>query len=622
MATLPPPPFSKTTQEKLTVSDAVVGRADLQKKDRGELQTIITALGGKPSSRAKKDDLITMVLELTGTIEPSAASSSSGSSSAGAGSSNGAPRVESDAAGASGNTAAAEAADDAESDAGHPSDRSRGETESDDGAGSEDAEASIGFSSVSAGRGRGNPGGSRGRQQGGRATNPQQNSSQQNSSQQKSADQQRSSGQAGGGSQNGGGQGSNSEDPNQLDTSDNANAKSEPAKDEDEDGNRRRRRRGRGRDREEEVVNIEPQAVGGNLDLRDEGYGFLRVDGALPSPEDVYVPLKTVRIYGLRKGDHVSGTARPAARNERNAALHSLDLINDKDPAGAKDRPRFDQLTAVFPSEALPLEAEGSTGGRIMDLIAPLGKGQRALIVAPPETGASTLLADIAVSIQANHPESHLIVMLLDDRPEEVTVLSRRLDGGEIVASPFDRPPEEQVAVAEMAVERAKRLVEEGQDVVLLVDGITSLVRAYNLSAPGGGRLLGGCVDASAIYPAKKFFGAARALEEGGSLTMVATLVAETGSAVDEVILDEFRGTATAEIRLSRHLADRGVHPAIDPDASFNRAQDQLFDAEEAALVEKLWKSVAGDDPLTTMQNLTAAVEKSSSNAEMLGALK
>ncbi len=559
------------------MSDAVVGRADLQKKDRGELQTIITALGGKPSSRAKKDDLISMVLELTGT----------------AGSGGGAPDSDE-------NEVVAGSPAEAEKSAEAPS---VGEADRNDA----ENKPERGSSPSNQTRGRNQP--NRSANQGGGSQGGRGNSN-----------------QGGGRNQGAGGRtesGPASDDPNRVDTSaDEANTRSDVAKDEDEDGNRRRRRRGRGRDREEETVNIEPQSVAGNLDLREEGYGFLRVDGALPSPEDVYVPLKTVRIYGLRKGDHVGGSARPAARNERNAALHSLDLINGKDPATAKERPRFDTLTPVFPTEALPLESEGSIGGRILDLLVPLGKGQRTLIVAPPETGASTLLADIAVSVQSNHPDAHLIVMLLDDRPEEITVLSRRLDGGEVIASPFDRPPEEQVAIAEMAVERAKRLVEEGLDVVMLVDGITPLVRAYNLIAPGGGRLLGGGVDATAIYPSKRFFGAARALEEGGSLTMVATVTAETGSPVDELILDEFRGTATAEIRLSRHLADRGVFPAIDAAASFNRAEDQLFDSDEAELVSKLRASVTGEDALETMSKLLVKIGDTASNAEMLGAIK
>ncbi|NNF52938.1 MAG: transcription termination factor Rho [Acidimicrobiales bacterium] len=555
------------------MSDAVVGRADLQKKDRGELQTIITALGGKPSSRAKKDDLITMVLDLTGTADAGSA----------------APGEQSE--------AGSDSSDGADESTGAPSREEADENED---------TPDRGASSSHQPRGRNQPNRSTnqgGNNQGGRGGN-----------------------QGGGRNQGAGGKtegGTATDDPNRVDAStDEGNTRNEVAKDEEEDGNRRRRRRGRGRDREEEAVTVEPQAVAGNLDLRDEGYGFLRVDGALPSPEDVYVPLKTVRVYGLRKGDHVGGSARPAARNERNAALHSLDLINGKAPAVAKERPRFEDLTPVFPNEAMPLEAEGSIGGRILDLLVPLGKGQRALIVAPPETGASTLLADIAVSVQANHPDAHLIVMLLDDRPEEITDLSRRLDGGEVIASPFDRPPEEQVAIAEMAVERAKRLVEEGQDVVMLVDGITALVRAYNLIAPGGGRLLGGGVDASAIYPPKRFFGAARALEEGGSLTMVATVTAETGSPVDELILDEFRGTATAEIRLSRHLADRGVFPAIDAAASFNRAEDQLFDSDEAELVSQLRASVAGEDALETMSTLLEKIGQTASNAEMLGAIK
>ncbi len=541
--------------ESLKVNDAVVGRADLQKKDRSELQTIITALGGSPSSRAKKDDLISMVLDLTGAgaVEPQVENASDST----------------------------------------PVDRpSKGPESNDTSSGSSDGDRAS-----SAGRG-GRPARGKG-------------------------DRRPSSG--GGGSSSSAAReeapkAPSSEDPNRTEPqSDDGNVRTEPLRDDDDDpANRRRRRRGRSRDRDEEPVNVEPQPVGGNLDLRDEGYGFLRVDGALPSPEDVYVPLKTVRIFGLRKGDHVSGTARPAARNERNAALHSLDQINDKDPGIAKNRPRFGRQTPVFPTEALSLEVDGSTTGRVIDLMVPLGKGQRALVVAPPETGATSILADIAASIETNHGDVRLIVMLLADRPEEITEMSRRLDAGEVIASPFDRPPEEQVAVAEMAIERAKRMVEEGDDVVVLVDGLTALVRARNLVAPAGGRLLAGGVDASAIYPAKRFFGAARALEEGGSLTIIAIVESETGSPTDELILEEFRGTATAEIRLSRHLADRGVFPAIDLSASFTRAEDQLFDPDEAALVAKLRDSVASDDPITTMKNLLGRIVETGSNAELL----
>ncbi len=544
------------------MSDATPGRADLQKKDRGELQTIITALGGKPSSRAKKDDLISMVLELTG-----------GDSDTG-GSDNTAHEP---------STAEQSQADDAGAQNDH-----EGET----------AEDSVEKpAAIQSGRGRSGSNENRNRQ--GRPSSG-------------SGTVRQTSPQAE--------EESKGEDPNRVEPQkDDGNVKADQGSEDDDQGNRRRRRRGRGRDRDEEQINVEPQAIGGNLDLRDEGYGFLRVDGALPSPEDVYVPLKTVRMYGLRKGDHVAGTARPASRNERNAALHSLDLINDKDPGLAKDRPRFDKQTPVFPTEAMPLEVAGSNTGRLLDLLVPLGKGQRSLIVAPPETGASTLLSDIAVSIETNHADVRLIVMLLDERPEEITAVSRRLDGGEVIASAFDRPPEEQVAVAEMAVERAKRMVEEGEDVVILVDGLTALVRAFNLTAPAGGRLLGGGVDASAIYPSKRFFGAARALEEGGSLTMIATVTAETGSPVDELIMEEFRGTATAEIRLSRHLADRGVYPAIDPQSSFTRAKDQLFDPEEAAMVNRFLDSVTGEDNLATMQNLLARLESTPSTASLLG---
>ena len=578
------------------MSDATPARADLQKKDRSELQTIITALGGKPASRAKKDELISMVLELTG-----------GGSDSSDASAESVPAVADD-ADSGGDEAQTGTVDDedAQEDA---SDDDPADADSEPEASEEKAPAKA-----NARRGQGN----KGEQGKGDGRGDRNKGQAQNKGDQRVKNEQGKNEQA----KNDQGKADKGEDPNRAEPQkDDGNAKSDQGNEDDDQGNRRRRRRGRGRDRDEEQVNVEPQPIGGNLDLRDEGYGFLRVDGALASPEDVYVPLKTVRVHGLRKGDHISGTARPASRNERNAALHSLDQINDKDPALAKDRPHFEKQTPIFPTEALPLETDGSDTGRVLDLLVPLGKGQRTLIVAPPETGASTLLGDIAASIEANHSDIRLIVMLLDERPEEITALSRRLESGEVIASAFDRPPEEQVAVAEMAVERAKRMVEEGQDVVMLVDGLTPLMRALNLSAPAGGRLVAGGVDASAIYPAKKFFGAARALEEGGSLTMIATVTAETGSPTDELILDEFRGTATAEIRLSRHLADRGVFPAVDPLASFTRAKDALFDADEAALVDRFHQSVAGDDALSTMQNLMGKIQGTSSNADLLSKL-
>ncbi len=571
------------------MSDATPARTDLQKKDRSELQTIITALGGKPTSRAKKDELISMVLELTGG-GGSESSQSSADVSAEPSDTDAGPEVE---------AAALE-------------ETSGGEAESDTSDApdveSSDAEDSVpAKSNVRRGQSRGDQGKTDAGKGDGRGDRNKGGQSQNKGDQRAKNDQAKNE---------------KGDDPNRAEPQkDDGNVKTDQGSDDDDQGNRRRRRRGRGRDRDEEQVNVEPQPIGGNLDLRDEGYGFLRVDGALASPEDVYVPLKTVRVHDLRKGDHISGTARPASRNERNAALHSLDQVNDKDPALAKDRPHFDKQTPIFPTEALPLEVDGSNTGRLLDLLVPLGKGQRTLVVAPPETGASTLLGDIAASIESNHADIRLIVMLLDERPEEITALTRRLETGEVIASAFDRPPEEQVAVAEMAVERAKRMVEEGEDVVILVDGLTPLMRALNLSAPAGGRLMAGGVDASAIYPAKKFFGAARALEEGGSLTMIATVTAETGSPTDELILDEFRGTATAEIRLSRHLADRGVFPAIDPLASFTRAKDSLFDPEEAALVDRFHQSVAGDDAFATMQNLLSKIQGTSSNADLLSKL-
>ena len=311
----------------------------------------------------------------------------------------------------------------------------------------------------------------------------------------------------------------------------------------------------------------EPIEVAGYLDLRDDGYGFLRVEGPLPSNDDVYVPVKMVRQYDLRKGDLVSGTARPANRNEKNPALAEVASVNERTPDDIGDRPEFAKLTPIFPGERLRLERTDepqTITPRVIDLLAPLGKGQRLLIVTPPHSGKTTVLKDIARSIEINHPEVELVVVMIDERPEEVTDMERHLEQGEVIASTFDRPTEEHCTVAELTLARAERMVEEGKDVVIVLDGLTRLARAYNLSGSATGRELPGGLDAGALYPVKHFFGAARALEEGGSLTIVATVAAETGSELDDVVLAELGGTANSEIRLDRLIAERGVFPAID----------------------------------------------------------
>ena len=358
----------------------------------------------------------------------------------------------------------------------------------------------------------------------------------------------------------------------------------------------RRRRRGRGRV-EEEPWEGEPVEVSGYLDLRDEGYGFLRLNGHLPSREDVYVSVKQVRQFGLRRGDHVGGGSRPANRSEKNPALLRLDTINGKPPEQSRKRPNFEDLTPLFPDEKLRLERAGDRGNmttRIIDLISPIGKGQRGLIVSPPKAGKTTIMKEIARSIEVNNPEVKLIVLLVDERPEEVTDMRRWLMRGEVAASTFDRPAEEHTHVAELTIERAKRMTEAGEDVVIMLDGITRLARAYNLAAPATGRIMSGGVDSGALYPPKKFFGAARNMEEGGSLTILATALVETGSKMDEVIFEEFKGTGNMELRLDRRTAERRIYPAIDVDASSTRHEELLFERKQLQQVWKLRRVLSG----------------------------
>jgi transcription termination factor Rho len=343
-------------------------------------------------------------------------------------------------------------------------------------------------------------------------------------------------------------------------------------------------------------VNMEPVKVSGYLDLRDEGYGFLRVSGYLASRDDAYIPVKLTRQYGLRKGDFVTGLSRPAGRNEKNPAMLEVHTVNGGDPDKARTRPRFEDLTALFPDEKLRLENESDPNNmtaRIIDLICPIGKGQRGIIVSPPKAGKTTIMKTIATSIEQNHPEVKLIVLLIDERPEEVTDM-RRTVKGEVISSTFDRPSDEHTHVAELAIEKAKRLVEQGEDVVIILDGITRLSRAYNLAAPASGRILSGGIDAGALYPPKKFFGAARNVEEGGSLTILATALVETNSRMDDAIFEEFKGTGNMELRLDRKLSERRIYPAIDVDASSTRHEELLFDRKQLQMVWKLRRVLSG----------------------------
>ena len=368
--------------------------------------------------------------------------------------------------------------------------------------------------------------------------------------------------------------------------------------DQPEHGNRRRRRRGRNdRDRPEEPWEGDPIDISGYLDLRDDGYGFLRIKGFQPSKEDAYVSVKQVRQFGLRKGDYIAGGCRPATRNEKNPALLHIDTVNGQPPESAKQRPKFEDLTPLFPDERLRLERADDPANmtcRIIDLLSPIGKGQRGLIVSPPKAGKTTIMKEIARSIELNNPEVHLLVLLVDERPEEVTDMRRWLLRGEVAASTFDRPADEHTHVAEMTIERAKRIVERGEDVVIILDGITRLSRAYNLAAPTTGRIMSGGIDTGALYPPKKFFGAARNVEEGGSLTILATALVETGSRMDEVIFEEFKGTGNMELRLDRHIAERRIYPSINVDASSTRHEELLFERRQLQQVWKLRRVLNG----------------------------
>jgi len=388
----------------------------------------------------------------------------------------------------------------------------------------------------------------------------------------------------------------------------------------------RDRNRGRDRDRggrEREIVLAEDDVllpVGGLLDILDN-YAFLRTGGYLPGPNDVYVSLQQVRRYGLRKGDVVTGQVRQPREGERREkfnALVRLDTINGMDPETSRDRVEFSKLVPLYPQERLRLETQPNVlTTRVIDLIAPIGKGQRGLIVSPPKAGKTMVLQAIANAITTNNPECHLMVVLVDERPEEVTDMQRSVKG-EVIASTFDRPADDHTTVAELAIERAKRLVELGHDVVVLLDSITRLGRAYNIAAPASGRILSGGVDSAALYPPKKFFGAARNIEDGGSLTILATALVETGSKMDEVIFEEFKGTGNMELKLDRRMADKRIFPAVDVDASGTRKEEILMGAEELNIVWKLRRVLHALDPQQALELLLEKMKGTKSNVEFL----
>ncbi|MEU8103775.1 transcription termination factor Rho [Nonomuraea muscovyensis] len=401
--------------------------------------------------------------------------------------------------------------------------------------------------------------------------------------------------------------------------------------DDDERGGRgrrgrfRERNRGRGRDRfdsSEPVIGDDDVLIpiAGILDILDN-YAFVRTSGYLPGSNDVYVSLAQIRRNGLRKGDVITGAVRQprdGERREKFNALVRLDTVNGMDPDQARNRPDFNKLTPLYPQERLRLETEPNIlTTRIIDLVSPIGKGQRGLIVSPPKAGKTMVLQSIANAITRNNPECHLMVVLVDERPEEVTDMQRSVKG-EVIHSTFDRPAEDHTTVAELAIERAKRLVELGHDVVVLLDSITRLGRAYNLAAPASGRILSGGVDSTALYPPKRFFGAARNIENGGSLTILATALVETGSKMDEVIFEEFKGTGNMELKLNRSLADKRIFPAVDVDASGTRKEEILMGKDELQIVWKLRRVLHALDMQQALELLLEKMKETKSNAEFL----
>ncbi len=384
---------------------------------------------------------------------------------------------------------------------------------------------------------------------------------------------------------------------------------------------RQRNRRGRGGGRDDEYIpEGDLEIREGLLDILPEGYGFLRVNGYLPGDNDVYVAANQVRRFRLRKGDIVSGPIRPPRSKEKFPAVVRIEKVNGVSPDEAMKRPKFESLTPLFPDERLRLEVVGKPKNiltRIIDLIAPIGKGQRGLIVSPPKAGKTTVLQEIAQSIISNNPECYLMVVLVDERPEEVTDMQRSVKG-EVIYSTFDRPAEEHTQVSDLAIERAKRLVEAGTDVVIVLDSITRLARAHNLATPASGRILSGGVDSQALYPPKRFFGAARNIEEGGSLTIMGTALVETGSKMDEVIFEEFKGTGNMELRLDRRLADKRIYPAIDIEASGTRKEELLFDRKELEQVWKLRRVLLALESGAAIELLIDRLKTTSSNEEFL----
>ena len=583
-------------------------RSVLEGKERDELHAIAQALSVKTTTRTKKADMIDGILTATGVTVGHAATSGAGATN-GDTSSSGRP-TNGSTNGSSGRSTSDRSDPAGDEDVtGSPTRRGAGRRPAATLSFGPDDDAKSAEVDVAGGDGSGQPSGEASVAAGDdESTARSTDEGRQNRQNQSGQNSQNASGNQGGQGNrqaNQGGQGNRQANQGgQGNRQANQGGQGNQGGSNDDAGNRRNNRRRRGRDRPGEGTERDLQGAGGNqeqpyqgelipvrglLDLRDEGYGFLRCDGYLPSVKDVYVSISQARRFALRKGDHLEGACRPAGNTEKFPALLRIDMVSGLDPEEARNRSRFEDLTPLFPDERLNLEAPGDKENmttRIVDLLSPIGKGQRGLIVSPPKAGKTTVMKHIAQSIEANNPDVHLMVLLVDERPEEVTDMRRSVKG-EVVASTFDRPSDEHTAVAELAIERAKRLVEVGRDVVIILDGITRLARAYNLAQPATGRIMSGGVDSGALYPPKKFFGAARNIEEGGSLTILATALVETGSKMDEVIFEEFKGTGNMELRLDRRLAERRIYPAIDVNASSTRHEELLFDKSQ---LQQVWK--------------------------------
>ena len=566
----------------MSVETTELSRSKLQRKDRAQLQIIARAMGGRPGPKARKADIVDMILELAGIDadgegQPAVAPAGNGASAppAEAGEPAKGEDEQSEETAPEADSSELQQADESEEPQGEPAVDEKVEGKDDRNHSSNDREERP----------------QRDRQERSRQDRDGQDRSRQERSRQDRDGQDRSR-------QERSRQDRDGQDRPRQERSRQDRDRARQQDDQPEMGNRRRRRRGRNdRERADEPWEGDPIAISGHLDLREDGYGFLRIKGFQPSKEDAYVSVKQVRQFGLRKGDFLAGGCRPATRNEKNPALLHIDSVNGQPPESAKQRPKFEDLTPLFPDQNLRLERVDDPANmtcRIIDLLSPVGKGQRGLIVSPPKAGKTTIMKEIVRSIELNNPEVHLLVLLVDERPEEVTDMRRWLLRGEVAASTFDRPADEHTHVAEMTIERAKRMVEQGEDVVIMLDGITRLSRAYNLAAPATGRIMSGGIDTGALYPPKKFFGAARNVEEGGSLTILATALVETGSRMDEVIFEEFKGTGNMELRLDRHIAERRIYPAINVDASSTRHEELLFERRQLQQVWKLRRVLNG----------------------------